>query len=187
MEARQKQQDAMHARIQEQQEEAEQEEQEGQEGENEEQGGGGEDPPKTPVGEEPLPDSDSGQESPTTEDVTNEMTPLVEAQDRKPLTTMVTKASGIALSPPKTKESPTFPAFYRVGCDSGASVYRHEMDGTALYLVTRVVPPGIVVLGTEMEYRTCVLQKKLMIRMPDGWVNEDEVSRIAAVPFEALQ
>ena len=87
------------------------------------------------------------------------------------------------------QEIPGFPAFYRVVRDSGAPVYRHEEEEQpqkSAFLVLRVVPCGVVFLGTQMEYRKCVLTNKMMIRMPDGWVNEDEVERIVAVPFESL-
>lgn len=68
-------------------------------------------------------------------------------------------------------------------------MYRHEEEDSqkTCFLVLRVVPAGVVFLGTKMEYRKCVLTNKMMIRMPDGWVNEDDVERIAAVPFEPSQ
>jgi hypothetical protein len=87
------------------------------------------------------------------------------------------------------KENPAFPAFHLVTRPGGASVYRHEEEDSqkTCFLVLRVVPAGVVFLGTKMEYRKCVLTNKMMIRMPDGWVNEDDVERIAAVPFEPSQ
>jgi hypothetical protein len=38
-------------------------------------------------------------------------------------------------------------------------------------------------LGRELAWRDCEGEKRLMLRMPDGWVCEDDVERIVAVPL----
>eukprot|EP00980_Cylindrotheca_fusiformis_P000094 scaffold19_cov114-Cylindrotheca_fusiformis.AAC.41 len=80
-----------------------------------------------------------------------------------------------------SSEHPAFPAFYRVTQDQGASVYN---DGDMVSLVVRVIPFGIVILAHELSWRDCDGVKRLMIRVPDGWVCEDDVERIVAVPLE---
>jgi E3 ubiquitin-protein ligase synoviolin len=92
--------------------------------------------------------------------------------------------------PPSQEEKPTtrfaqeeeyvFPAFYRVVQDQGASVYN---NGEAVSFVIRAVPFGLILLGRELAWRDCEGEKRLMLRMPDGWVCEDDVERIVAVPL----
>jgi E3 ubiquitin-protein ligase synoviolin len=79
-------------------------------------------------------------------------------------------------------EQPAFPAFYRVVQDQGASVYN---DGSMVSFLIRLVPFGLVILGYELSWRDCEGEKRLMLRMPDGWVCEDDVERIVAVPLDA--
>mmetsp|Transcript_24661 Transcript_24661/g.60565 ORF Transcript_24661/g.60565 Transcript_24661/m.60565 type:complete len:687 (-) Transcript_24661:60-2120(-) len=73
-----------------------------------------------------------------------------------------------------------FPAFYRVVQDDGAPVYNDD----ATNLVSRVVPFGVVLLGQELSWRNCDGEKRLMLRMPDGWISEETVERIVAVPLD---
>jgi hypothetical protein len=101
---------------------------------------------------------------------------------------------------------PAFPAFYRVMQDEGAPVWN---NGEAVSFVIRHVPFGVVLLCLELQWRHCsdpyevdindkerddddydeYLDKqggkehRLMLRMPDGWVREDDVVRVHAVPF----
>jgi len=81
-----------------------------------------------------------------------------------------------------TTERPAFPAFYRAVQGMGVSVYR---DGTVISSldVIRTVPAGIVFVGLEMQYRKCNGANRIMIKIPDGWVSEDNVERIVAVPM----
>ncbi|KAL3941669.1 MAG: hypothetical protein SGBAC_004010 [Bacillariaceae sp.] len=79
--------------------------------------------------------------------------------------------------PPASPQS-VFPAFYRVVQDDGAPVY----DTT--HMVSRVVPFGVVLLGQELSWRHCDGEKRLMLRMPDGWISEQTVERIVAVPLD---
>ena len=72
-----------------------------------------------------------------------------------------------------------FPAFYRVVQDQGASVYN---NGTTVSFVIREVPFGVIVLGKELVWRECDGASQLMVRMPDGWIKEEELERIVAVP-----
>lgn len=81
-------------------------------------------------------------------------------------------------------DRPAFPAFYRVIKDAGAPVYN---NGEAVSFVIRCIPFGVVVLGRELSWRNCDGENCLMVRMPDGWVNDDDIERIVAVPFEPLQ
>lgn len=75
-----------------------------------------------------------------------------------------------------------FPAFYRVVQDAGAAVYN---DGDLVSFVIRIVPFGVVVIGQELSWRECDGEKTMMLRMPDGWVCENDVERIVAVPFDS--
>jgi hypothetical protein len=77
-------------------------------------------------------------------------------------------------------ELDVFPAFYRVVQDAGAAVYN---DGHAISFVTRVVPFGVVVLGQEMAWRNCDGESQMMVRIPDGWVSDEQLERIVAVPL----
>lgn len=207
MEARQKQQDQMDARIQNEQQEQNQQ-QDAQEVEEEltnQEGIEGE-----TIKEDHATSSaeENGEDKPTdgNSDLAPRSSPEVESDtDRKPRprTNAISGHSQKTIfTKPKTNptlashrnvasssnENPAFPAFYRVLRDAGASVYRDEEDNDlqkSCFLVTRVVPSGVVFLGTNMEYRKCVLANKMMIKMPDGWVIEDEVERIVAVPFRS--
>jgi hypothetical protein len=76
-----------------------------------------------------------------------------------------------------------FPAFYRVVHEAGAAVYN---DVQMISFVTRVIPVGVVVLGQEMAWRNCYGQNEMMVRIPDGWVSDQQLERIVAVPFESL-
>lgn len=79
-----------------------------------------------------------------------------------------------------------FPAFYRVVQDSGASVHRYnDDDGSSVAL--RVVPSGVIVLGMEIQYRKLDSANHMMIKIPDGWLCDDDVERIVAVPLESPQ
>ncbi|KAL3907418.1 MAG: hypothetical protein SGILL_008884 [Bacillariaceae sp.] len=73
-----------------------------------------------------------------------------------------------------------FPAFYRVVQDAGAAVYN---DGELVSFVIRVVPFGVVILGQEMAWRNCDGENQMMIRMPDGWVCDEHLERVVAVPL----
>jgi hypothetical protein len=89
---------------------------------------------------------------------------------------------GLGIDPAdSTFDRPAFPAFYRVIQDAGASVYN---DGQAVSFIMRVVPFGVVVLGKEIAWRNCDGENRLMVRIPDGWVIDEDVERIVAVPFE---
>lgn len=213
MEARQKQQDAMEARRQEQQQEDEDPQQDPEEEENainrEGTEGGAttateEDQPSSSVQENGKDKPMDGANHETAQPASSE---VEHDTDRKPPprtnplsgryhqpTIPITKSNGIRSTASSSngvggnQEISGFPAFYRVVRDSGAPVYRHEEEEQLqklAFLVLRVVPCGVVFLGTQMEYRKCVVTNKMMVRMPDGWVNEDEVERIVAVPFES--
>ena len=78
-------------------------------------------------------------------------------------------------------DRPAFPAFYRVVQDAGASVYN---DGEAVSFIMRVVPFGVVLLGKEISWRNCDGENRLMVRIPDGWVIDEDIERIVAIPFE---
>jgi len=197
MEARQKQQDLLNERIQEQQQGEDQHEDSPEEANNDEESEDVKaevDQPSTPAKENgqkkladetnetkensvPEAEANLSLKPPPTNALSDEDHPVVPA---KPHVNHVSLSSrGVS-----SKKPSAFPAFYRVVKDTGASVYRDEKDDSqTCFLVHRVVPCGVVFLGTKTEYRKCVLTKKTMIRMPDGWLNEDEVERIIAVPF----
>jgi hypothetical protein len=80
-------------------------------------------------------------------------------------------------------DRPAFPAFYRVVQDAGAPVYN---DGEAVSFVIRLIPFGVVLLGRELAWRNCDGENRLMVKIPDGWVSDDDIERIVAVPFESL-
>jgi len=199
MEARQKLQDAMDARRQEQQQDQQEEEKtnhEGTEGETPEDN------------QHSSSANESGKNKPTdgAGETAQPASPEIDTEiDRKPpprtnalashdarKTIPAKSNSGIAASSRLSSgehEMPTFPAFYRVVRDTGACVYRDEKEedssSRTCFLVLRVVRCGVVLLGMEMEVRKCVLANKMMIRMPDGWVNEDDLERIVSLPFKS--
>jgi hypothetical protein len=88
-------------------------------------------------------------------------------------------SNGEASHLPASSQS-AFPAFYRVVQDDGAPVYNDDDSN----LVSRVVPFGVVLLGQELSWRHCDGEKRLMLRMPDGWITEQTVERIVAVPLD---
>jgi hypothetical protein len=83
---------------------------------------------------------------------------------------------------PSNDGQPAFPAFYRVVQDDGAPVYN---DGDAISFVIRIVPLGVVLIGQELAWRDCDGEKMMMLRMPDGWIRDDDVERIVSVPFDS--
>ena len=187
-EARQKAQDLLNARIQERQ----QQEEQGQETNEEETPAGG----RTQEDQHSNTAQTSEGETPT--DTTDGIKPaskVVNHSDRKLATSTTvssSQAKHVSIDTPGTtpahdnfasNERPAFPAFYRVVQDNGASVY-HDGDSVS-FIVSRVVPCGVVFLGKEMDYRKCNGVNRMMIRMPDGWVSDDDVERIIAVPFES--
>ena len=187
MEAREKAQDQMNARIQEQQQGQEQED-------NDET----EDETRVEDQQPLVADTFSEEEQPT--DTSNEevQPPSLKVEndsDEIPPATSLTVPPSKGMQ--KTKTSPTteyktttadnerhaFPAFYRVAQDIGASVYSDHNVGFS-DIVVRVVPCGVVFLGMEMDYRKCNGEHRMMIKMPDGWVGENGIERIVAVPLE---
>eukprot|EP00536_Pseudo-nitzschia_multiseries_P017350 jgi/Psemu1/321162/estExt_fgenesh1_pm.C_15120001 len=190
MEARQKAQDQMNARIQEQQE---QEQQEGSE--EKEDGTGEEEAEEQPTaaqtgdGEEPLDASDRNvqRDSPKADDESNEQQPrsrLTTPSSDDERRTKTSSSTGVKfVSAHSERPASAFPAFYRVAQNTEVSVY---CDGTVASSsdVVRTVPGGVVFVGLEMQYRKCNGANRMMIKIPDGWVNEDNVERIVAVPLE---
>ena len=190
MEARQKAQDVLNARIQERQQEQEQQEQEA----NKEETTEVETTQKYQSSTERTSDGEKTTDTARTlsdgikETSTNDTN---EPDRKKPAAAATTTStqdkeipSPVSTSPDDfvNNERPAFPAFYRVAQDTGASIYN---DGvTVSFIVIRVVPCGVVFLGKEMDYRKCNGENRMMIKMPDGWVSDDDVERIVAVPFE---
>ena len=62
--------------------------------------------------------------------------------------------------------------------DEGAIVYDDDLD-----LVVREVPFGVIILGQEMAWRSFSDERKMMVRIPDGWVCE-EMLELVSVLFE---
>ncbi|CAJ1952320.1 unnamed protein product [Cylindrotheca closterium] len=89
-------------------------------------------------------------------------------------------SNGEAASNLPASSQSVFPAFYRVVQDDGAPVYNDDASN----LVSRVVPFGVVLLGQDLSWRYCDGEKRLMLRMPDGWITEQTVERIVAVPLD---
>lgn len=83
-------------------------------------------------------------------------------------------------SPLVNQSKSAFPAFYRVVQDSGASVYN---DGEEVSFVIRMIPFGVVLLGCDLGWRNCDGENRLMVRIPDGWVIDDDIERIVDVQF----
>lgn len=67
--------------------------------------------------------------------------------------------------------------------DEGASVFN---NGEAVSFVIRTVPFGVIVLGEELSWREAEGRGQLMIRVPDGWICDEDVQRVTAVPLDQL-
>lgn len=114
---------------------------------------------------------------------------LPEDCDRKPPPASPNRGKRVRIVDPSNQfdhdfsndSEPAFPAFYRVVQDKGASVYN---DGDAVSFIIRIVPFGVVLVGQELAWRDCDGEKRMMLRMPDGWICENDVERVVAVPFE---
>lgn len=94
-----------------------------------------------------------------------------------------TRGKRVRIIPPTSwsnvsEQETIFPAFYRVVQDEGATVY-NDSDSN----VVRVVPFGLILIGQELAWKACHGENKLMIRMPDGWIPENSLERIVAIPF----
>ena len=176
MEARQKAQDQMNARIQEQRLQEETDEAEGEGIEEDKKPAAA----QTNGTEQPTEASD-GEVQPGSlkvESDSDEKAPICKGGQE-------TEAKAKSNTGLVDKERSAFPAFYRVVSNAGASVYL-DQDADLALAVVRVVASGVVILGIEMEYRKCNEEYRMMIKIPDGWVSEDDVERIVAVPLEAL-
>lgn len=124
----------------------------------------------------------------------NELSSSIENLDKKPLGSTTVRGKRVRIATPETglgpyfdEHAPTsehavFPAFYRVVQDAGAAVYN---DGHEFSFVIRVVPFGVVVIGQEMAWRNCDGESQMMVRIPDGWVIDEQLERIVAVPFDS--
>ena len=80
----------------------------------------------------------------------------------------------------EASEQYAFPAFYRISNDSGCPVWN---NGESVSFATRDIPFGVVVLVSGMAWRTWDGENRLMLRIPDGWLLEDDAVRIHAVQF----
>nr|BAT25232.1 host Der3 [Nitzschia sp. IriIs04] len=103
--------------------------------------------------------------------------------DRKPAARALETKRVRILDPEENDQAavpPAFPAFYRVVADEGAAVYN---NGQAMSFVIRIVPFGVVILAQDMAWREVDGEGRMMVRMPDGWVCDDALERIVAVPF----
>jgi hypothetical protein len=166
-EARQKAQDILNARIQEQKQEQEQEETKEEETEGAD---GGETTNTSHVS------SDDGIKAALDKGLNDD------DLDKKPAAneSSLNEDTQVSATSPETNSS-AFPAFYRVIQDTGASVFN---DGDFPAEI-RVVPFGVILLGQEMDYRKHNGGNRMMVKMPDGWVYDDNVERIIAIPFES--
>jgi hypothetical protein len=130
----------------------------------------------------------------TADQSVNNNSGAIEEMDKKPAASSTSRGKRVRIAPQETgfiassyngslpfSQRFVFPAFYKVVHNVGASVYD---DVQMISLVIRVVPFGVVVLGQEMAWRNCDGENQMMIRIPDGWVTDDQLERIVAVPFE---
>jgi E3 ubiquitin-protein ligase synoviolin len=98
------------------------------------------------------------------------------------------------LEPPRTFQDrvrfspPSFPSLYRVTSPDGTSVWRDDNDdkegpgifGDSLGNFVRLLDCGTVVLCTSAALDG---GGSVFLRVPDGWINEDDAARVAAVPL----
>jgi len=196
MEAKEKQQELVDARRQEQQQEQDQHQDPQEEGANgTEDGTTKEDQPSSSVAESKednpaeLADEIAPSTSPEAES-DHKPPPTTKSLDQQTIPTKpnVVSASSSPRGSANQEEISGFPALYRVARDTGAFVYSHEGENSqsqpkSFFRVLRSIPCGVVIVGIKMEYRKCGLANKMMVQIPDGWVKEDSLERIVAVPF----
>mmetsp|Transcript_3470 Transcript_3470/g.7398 ORF Transcript_3470/g.7398 Transcript_3470/m.7398 type:complete len:307 (-) Transcript_3470:92-1012(-) len=114
----------------------------------------------------------------------------VEATPRTALAPPHEKAAALAEKTVRFAEPPPlpFPALYRVVCARGATVWYFDDDdddaplvpqpSTAPHVI-RVIPLSVVVLGDkEQEFILPNGRRGLFVKVPDGWVAEDEILRV---------
>ena len=68
-----------------------------------------------------------------------------------------------------------FPCLYRVSSERGAHVWGE--DGS----LQRTVPSGVAILCMDLQWKSFNGRSGMMLRMPDGWVQEDAVERLSSV------
>jgi hypothetical protein len=141
---------------------------------------------------------DGDESQPGTERATDpsniDCTDATDDMDKKPSATRTIRGKRVRLATLETgsvsstnngtlpfSQGVLFPAFYRVVHDAGAAVYN---DAQMISFVIRVVPVGVVVLAHEMAWQNCCGKNQMMVRIPDGWVSDDQLERIVAVPLE---
>lgn len=130
-------------------------------------------------------------EPPQDQDGVAAATPVAAAQRTTPTTTRTEAASVARLeeearatvaTTPGTKKTVSiqeppvvFPCLYRVKAEWGAHVWNEQ--GT----VDRTVSLGVAILCTKLQWKSFDGRSGMMLRMPDGWVKEDEVERLHSV------
>jgi E3 ubiquitin-protein ligase synoviolin len=78
----------------------------------------------------------------------------------------------------ESADQAVFPAFYRVCNDSGSPVWN---NGESVSYAIRDIPFGVIVLVSDMAWRSWDGENRLMLRIPDGWLLADDAKRVHAV------
>jgi E3 ubiquitin-protein ligase synoviolin len=86
-----------------------------------------------------------------------------------------------------SSETAIFPALYKIVNEGGALVWGDDDS------VVRTVSSGMIVLCQEMQWRMVIdprdgeLVSGMMLRIPDGWVRENHVSRLLHVKLPRVE
>jgi E3 ubiquitin-protein ligase synoviolin len=122
-----------------------------------------------------LPSAGTGQRSTTpvgsdTPELGDESSTPV-ATTGKTVTPVAARRRMVRIQAPET----VFPCLYRVSSGRGAHVWGE--DGS----LQRTVPSGVAILCMELQWKSYNGRSGMMLRMPDGWVQEDALERLNSV------
>ena len=129
-----------------------------------------------------LPSAGTGQRSTTpvgsdTPELGDEPSTPV-AATRKMVTPVTARRKMVCIQAPKT----VFPCLYHISSERGAHVWGE--DGS----LQCTVPSGVALLCMELQWKSYNGWSSMMLRMPDGWVQEDALEwlnsvRLPITPF----
>lgn len=88
------------------------------------------------------------------------------------------KVQGRSFEQSQENFQPVFPALYKVVAPKGAIVRQFGSES-----LTRIIPSGTAILCLEKQLKNSQNTLGLMLKVPDGWVLEDQVEYITAIPL----
>lgn len=140
--------------------------------------------------DEAIPEADNAEDSDEREEIDEAEKQKPESKDfiERETKSDCTDKRSASNNETESKASPgsAFPCLYKVDASGGAPVYSslrassRPAAGLALPdTIARKVPQNKFIICTDIQY----MNSNMMLKMPDGWIKENDVKRIVAFPF----